>query len=128
MQGNAYYLVYTLPAFSAALALCIVALLQTRSVWSYAALIAIAGIVTLNLSTTLFRIVHNDYRNRFDAAVAFLKNNAGPNDLVMGSGELAFGLGFDGRVLDDCRLGYATGRRPQFIVIEGQYAAFWIPC
>jgi hypothetical protein len=127
LQSNAYYLVYTLPALSAALGLCIFALLQNRSVWSYAALIAIAGIVTLNLAPTLFRIAHNDYRHRFDAAIAFLKNNAGPNDLIMGSGELAFGLGFDSPVVDDCRLGYATGLRPQFIVLEGQYYTFWIP-
>ena len=127
LQPNWYYLVYTLPAFSAALALCVVALLQNRSGWSRAVLAGVAGAVILNLAPPIFRIVHNNSRYRFDAAIAFLKNNAGPGDLIVGSGELAFGLGFDGRVVDDCRLGFATGRRPQFIVLEGQYYAQWIP-
>jgi hypothetical protein len=127
LQDNAYYLVYTLPALSASLALCVTNLLQNRSLGSRLVLVGVAAGVLLNLTPTLFRISQNDYRNRFDAAIQFLKENTGPNDLVMGSAELSFGLGFDGRVLDDCRLGYATGRKPEFIVLEGQYYTYWFP-
>jgi len=45
----------------------------------------------------------------------------------MGSGELGFGLGFDGQVLDDARLGFLSGRTPQFIVVEPQYSSYWFP-
>jgi hypothetical protein len=37
----------------------------------------------------------------------------------MGPGELAFELGFNGRVIDDVRLGYYSGKNPDFIVIGG---------
>ena len=45
----------------------------------------------------------------------------------MGSGELGFGLGFDGQVLDDARLGFLSGRTPRFVVIEPQYRSYWFP-
>ena len=50
-----------------------------------------------------------------------------PGDLIVGSGELAFELGFEGRVLDDCRLGFLSGKRPDYIVMEGHYRDFWLP-
>jgi hypothetical protein len=40
----------------------------------------------------------------------------------MGSAELGFGLGFD-RVLDDANLGYYSGKRADFIVIDSNYRA-----
>src|SRR5581483_7575298 len=62
-QDNAYYLVYVLPGFSAALAICIVALLEIPSWWSRAVVAATAAAVLLNLLPILSRIKHNTYRN-----------------------------------------------------------------
>ena len=45
----------------------------------------------------------------------------------MGSAELAFELGFDGNLVDDPRLGYRSGKRPSFIVIDQNRYAEWIP-
>jgi hypothetical protein len=45
----------------------------------------------------------------------------------MGSAELAFELGFDGNLVDDPRLGYRSGKRPTFIVIDQNRYAEWIP-
>jgi hypothetical protein len=39
----------------------------------------------------------------------------------MGSAELCFWLGFNGRVLDDPALGQDSGKRADFIVIEPRY-------
>jgi hypothetical protein len=40
----------------------------------------------------------------------------------MGSAELGFGLGFDEHLIDDSYLGYYSGRRPDFIVVDEIYA------
>ncbi len=40
----------------------------------------------------------------------------------MGSAELGFQLGFDSNLIDDIRLGFRTGKRPAYIVMEKRYA------
>jgi 4-amino-4-deoxy-L-arabinose transferase-like glycosyltransferase len=127
LQDNWYYLVYILPAFAVAVAFCADWALRRHTVNIHILLAAAAVIVDLNLMPVGFRILHNDYHGRYGAAVEYLKNNSHANDLIMGSGELAFELGFDGRVVDDCRLGFLSGRRPEYIVLEAQYYRFWFP-
>ena len=43
----------------------------------------------------------------------------------MGSAELGFSLGFTSQLLDDTRLGYYSGRHPEFIVVDSRYQS-WI--
>jgi hypothetical protein len=86
----------------------------------------IAAICVLNISVIGYRIYHNDYGNRYGRAVAWLQQNTPPDASIVGSGELAFDLGFDGRrLMDDCRLGRTSGRRPDYIVLEAHYSLFW---
>jgi hypothetical protein len=90
-----------------------------------AAGLIIAAICVMNTGVIGIRLFHNDYRNRYARAVDYLARHAPSDALIVGSGELAFALGFDGRVLDDCRLGYTSGRRPDYIVLEAHYSQFW---
>jgi 4-amino-4-deoxy-L-arabinose transferase-like glycosyltransferase len=69
-------------------------------------------------------IVRNTYGKNYMPVVNFLKHNASPDGLVMGSAELAFALGFDSNIVDDPELGYSSGRCPQFIVLEARYEVF----
>lgn len=39
----------------------------------------------------------------------------------MGSAELGFSLGFDRPLVDDVKLGFSTGKRPDFVVMEERY-------
>jgi hypothetical protein len=44
----------------------------------------------------------------------------------MGSAALDFGLGFEGAVIDDSRLGYHSGKSPDFIVVgDVDYAQYF---
>ncbi len=45
----------------------------------------------------------------------------------MGSSELGFELGFDSNLIDDFRLGYVSGRRPDIIVLDKNRYQEWIP-
>ena len=78
-------------------------------------------------STTGRRIQQNAYRNTYLATTEFLKQHASRSQLVMGSAELAFQLGFDGNVVDDYRLGYRSHKKPDFIVIDKNRYEEWIP-
>jgi hypothetical protein len=127
LQHNWYYLVIVLPAFAAAAAICAVFVSDWRVGLGRLVAAGTAVIVLLNLGIPSYRIFHNDYRRRYAPAVTYLKENRGPDDLVIGSGEIAFDLGFDSRVSDDCRLGYLSGRRAKYVVLEGQYYRYWLP-
>jgi len=51
-----------------------------------------------------------------------LKNRIQPSTLIMGSAEMGFALGFDEHLIDDSYLGYYSGKRPDFIVVDEIYA------
>lgn len=127
LQKNYYYLVHILPFLTAMVALA--------SAWWWtkglSAKIAVCTLLLvfagLNVGIVVMRAEHNDYKHRYLKAVDYLRRNIPPGSLTMGSGELAFQLGFDGQVIDDTRLGYGSGKRPDYIVLEAQYYQFWFP-
>lgn len=127
IQKNWYYLIFILPCCTALLAIVLVWLWSKSTTARLAVVFALWLITGLQLGLYGVRILHNDYRGRFLKATDFLKHNAKPQDLIMGSGELAFQLGFDGQVLDDSRLGFLSGKIPEFIVLEAQYDISWFP-
>jgi hypothetical protein len=49
----------------------------------------------------------------------------GSNDYVMGSSDLAFGLGFEANLIADGRYGYYTGKRPRYIVYDSATEMTW---
>ena len=109
-QKNWYYLVFIIPYYTALLAI-VSAWFWRKYVSLRVAVVALlASFLAVQLGVVSFRIVHNDYHGRYLKAVEFLKHNAKPTDLIMGSGELGFELGFDGHALDDARMGFLTGR------------------
>ncbi len=60
-------------------------------------------------------------------AVRFLKENTSKSDLIIGSAELGFQLGFDTNLVDDFRLGLRSGKKPDVVVIDENRYAEWIP-
>jgi hypothetical protein len=86
-----------------------------------AARAALAAFVLLQLGGVAARVRANDYRNEYLEAVRYLKDNTRPGESIMGSAELGFQLGFNRVVIDDDHLGYNTGRRASYIVIEHRY-------
>ena len=77
---------------------------------------------------SLLQLIYGIQNNRsprqqwdYTAAVGFLKNHATPSSQIVGGAELAFQLGFDAHLIDDPRLGYYSGKRPDFIVANSLY-------
>ena len=120
-----YYLIYIVPFYTALLVIWLQWCWKRRFVPNWAVAMVVFVLVGTHVGSSLMRIRHDPYHRRFLQATNYLKAHMRPHDLVIGSGELAFELGFDGQVLDDSRLGELSGRKADFIVIEFQYSAFW---
>jgi len=60
----------------------------------------------------------------YEAAAAFIRS-AKPSRQIIAGGEFAFALGFDSEMVDDFRLGYFSGRRPELIVTNRIYQGWF---
>ncbi len=115
------YLVQTIPIFTAILAVAIYSAAAHPLPFLPRGLVlaAVAAMVGLQVAVVVGRGLQDRYRREYLPTTEFLKNRVGCRTLIMGPGELAFELGFNGRIIDDVRLGYYSGKNPDFIVIGG---------
>ena len=92
--------------------------------WALAA--GLALVVLVQVATTGRRVSQRAYSTMYPATTGYLKAHAQAKDTIMGSAELTFETA-NGSLVDDPRLGYRSGRRPDFIVIDRNRYAEWIP-
>ncbi|HEX8068916.1 MAG TPA: hypothetical protein VF546_03125 [Pyrinomonadaceae bacterium] len=117
-----YYLVHIVPLYTALLAVWLCWCWRRRVVPRWLTGLCVAGLLTVQAGGLLYRMKVNTYRQGYAPAVAFLRERTTPQTLVMATGDMGFGLGFDRALADDTRLGYYTGLRPDVIVVEEIYA------
>ena len=98
-----------------------------RSVPRWALLAALVMVVMVQAATTGRRVSQRAYSTIYLATTGYLKEHAQGKGVVMGSSELAFELGYVDSLVDDSRLGFRSGKRPNFIVIDRNRYAEWIP-
>jgi len=119
-----YYIIYILPYFAAAAGIAIsylwssggmrIRVLCATALLSY---LAVQTAAVLNLS-----MVTSGYRKEYSTVAAYLKSIIKPDDLVMGTSELGFSLGFrNPQLVDDVWLGYFSARRPTVLVVDRWY-------
>ena len=95
---------------------------ERRPAWRPVMLCALAGLLLLQSGYAAALIAQGRYAGIYRPMIAVIQRDMRPGQLVMGSAELGFGLGFD-RVLDDANLGYFSGKQADFIVIDSNYRA-----
>ncbi len=93
-----------------------------RPAWRLVGLVALATVMLLQAGYAAALIAQKRYASIYRPVIAVLQRDMQPGQFVMGSAELGFGLGFT-RVLDDPNLGYYSGKRADFIVIDSNYRA-----
>jgi hypothetical protein len=98
---------------------------QTLPRWVPAGMVAV--LVAVQLAVTGWHIRQDLYDHDYLVSTHYLKSQMHPGDVVFGSAELAFELGWDGTVVDDYRLGYRSGRHAAFIVLDRNRYQEWIP-
>ena len=122
---------FYMPHFSMTLAVLLAVWIwtswQDRAVPRWALAGMAAALVAVQLATTGWHIRQDLYRNDYLVSTNYLKSQMHPGDVIFGSAELAFALGWDGTVVDDYRLGYRTGRHAAFIVLDRNRYQEWIP-
>ncbi len=119
-QKLTWYLIHVVPIYTSILAVW-VSWCWNRSVlpkWLLS--VVIFGFVALQVGGVLQRIRLDAYHRSFVPAAEFLKSHAS-NGLIIGSAELGFGLGSFDHLVDDSRLGFFSGKKPDFIVVEEVY-------
>jgi len=126
-EAQSQYLVHFVLWLIAFTAIAIVWYWDRRSVPRWALVAVLALVVLVQLATIGRRVSQRAYSTVYLATTDYLKRHANSQAIVMGSAELAFELGFDGNLVDDPRLGYRSGKRPSFIVIDKNRYAEWIP-
>jgi hypothetical protein len=75
----------------------------------------------LNMGVSPRAVLRDTYRNEYLPMLEFLETHTPESSLVMGSSEIGFRYGFHRNLIDDIRLGYHTGKRPDFVVIDDRY-------
>ena len=80
-------------------------------------MIIFAGILFIGIAANIQRFSHADYQN-YRRAGQFLNERMNDSTLLMATSEFWFVLEKKDNLLDDYRLGYRTGKRADFIVID----------
>lgn len=118
-----FYLVHLIPLYAAILAIVASHLWEARRALRPLIAAALALVMAISAGGVLLRIRLDTYDRLYMPAVNFIKEHAGPSDLVMASCDFGFAYGFRPNLIDDIRIGYFTGKIPQFIVVEEIYQA-----
>lgn len=115
------YLIHIVPWFSLALAIAAMDCWTCRR-WPRPIPAAVIGLVFfLDVLRAGVPALRDKYHRQFLPAAQYLRQNTTPPDLIMGSAELAFHLGFDRNLIDDVMVGTTTGKSARFIVLDPRY-------
>jgi hypothetical protein len=114
----AFYLVHITPLLACCLAVWTWLEWSAGSARRWIATGVAALLVTLQTAWIAYACWQNPYHKQYLPAMAFLDQHAGPNALIIGNSELGFHFGFYNNVIDDSTLGYYSGKRPDFIVVD----------
>jgi hypothetical protein len=115
-----FYLIHIIPMFGAVLAVWVYWCWSERRVPRWIVAMGVAAFLTLQIGAVLYRVKQNAYQKEYVPAVTFLEQHSDEETLVIGSAEMAFGVGFD-HLKDDIRFGYYSGKRPDFVVMGHHY-------
>jgi len=77
--------------------------------------------VIVQVGGVLYVVRRNDLGKEYVPAIRYLREHAASQALIMGSAELGFQLGFSKGLVDDVKLGFVTGKHPDFVVVERRY-------
>ncbi len=120
-QNLPHYLVHMVPMYAAIFAVFTHWCWTNRSMPRWMVAAAACGFLVINLGGSLHPVLKNPYQRNYLTATDYLKRNSNRTTLVMGSAALGFELGFTDGLVDDVLLGYHTGKRGDFIVVEDLY-------
>ncbi len=120
-QKAFYYLPHVTPFYAALAAAWIASFVRTRRVPLWAPAAAVSCTLLIQSGGVVYRGCLNPFARTYAPAMDFLRARVSPEDTLFGSASAAFSLGFDRGLVDDVRLGFYTGRKPDFILVDEEY-------
>lgn len=120
-----YYMIYITLTLTAILAVWINWLWTQNKQLKLLPLAILLVTLGVHSGANLLRVKRDNYHTNYLTAGNFLNQNAQPDDLVMASSEFWFVLNRKENLIDDYRLGYLTGKRPDFIVMDNPRYKDW---
>jgi hypothetical protein len=113
-----FYLVHVTPLPACCLAVWTWLEWNRRGVPRWAVAAPAVVLVATQLAWMAYACWQNPYRTAYTPAMTFLDQRAGSKSLIIGNAELGFHFGFYNNVVDDATLGYYSGKRADFIVVD----------
>jgi 4-amino-4-deoxy-L-arabinose transferase-like glycosyltransferase len=120
-HNQTWYLVHMTPPFAALLAVLVDDLWERRIPPRILIATGVAGLIALQIGGTLLRVRLNVYDKEFTPAISYLLANTTPEQMIIASADIGFGIGFERNLVDDIQLGFASGKRPEWIVQDGNW-------
>jgi len=121
-QKAYYYLVHIVPFYLTMCALFIGWCWGRRHLFGRAAALGLMAIAVIEIGGLAYRIRQNNYGKGFQPAANFLRAQATAQSSIAAGSGVAFGLGFPANVIHDPALGYNSGKRFDYIVIDPESA------
>lgn len=123
-QKLTWYLVHIIPLYCVLLAVTCCYLWERGSPVTRALVACtVLGLFAIQVGGVLYRARLNEFDTQFLPAARFVTARLSRESHVVASAGLAFGIGFDDRLLDDPTLGYYRKVRPDMIVVDEIYRA-----
>jgi len=119
------YTIYIWPLYFVLMAIWLDSLVRSGSWPAVFGKGCVALLLIFTVAAVAYRVKLNSYRNAFLPAIAFLQQHVRARTVVMGPGQIGFGLGFEQHVIDDQSLGYSSGETPDYIVVDKEYQYSW---
>lgn len=120
-QKETPYLLHILPLHIAMLAIWVRWCWTRRLVPAWIMAACFVVFASIQIGGILYRMKQDTYHTLYVPAVSYLKQHAKPSDSITGTPTLGFGLGFNDQLKTDVRLGYVSGKRPEWIVVGDDY-------
>ena len=91
-----------------------------RWIWA-----AVGLVLALEAGSSVRLLLQDRRATQYEPVIAYMRLHNPERLPMVGSSELGFGLGFDGALRDDFRLGYCSGRQPEWIIASPGYRDGW---
>ena len=124
-QKQTTYLIHIVPLYLVFIGSVIGWMWRMRIFPRFVLVGAVLAVIAVPLGGMALKISQNTRGRYYKPMIAYLDGNMGPEDHVMAGADLAFGLGFDPRLIADGRFGYLTGKRPRYIVYDSAVEISW---
>jgi 4-amino-4-deoxy-L-arabinose transferase-like glycosyltransferase len=116
-----WYLVHILPLFASFVAISGYSLWTSGKLPARMIAVAVALTVLIGPATSVYSASHRNLQQQYLPALAFLNQTLQPKDLIFARSQFYFGLKCKSCLRDDEHLGYYSGRRPNYIVMDLDY-------